>query len=440
MAVIYLRSSDGSDASDGLTWANAKATLAAALTAAGAGGTVYVSDNHAESSGSAITLTSPGTAAAPVTVLCVNDASDPEPPTALAATASVAGLTLAVRGFAYCYGITFNASSTGSSTTIAFFGDTLPGYWRLENCVVALTGNSATPRLLLGAVVASHDDELVEFVNTTLSFAHVGQAVNPISPFIMRGGAVTGTAPTTLFVPSTTINGKVILQGVDLSGLGSGKNLVDVSIAKFQDYLFENCKLGASVAITTGANSGQGGVTIQIINCDSGDTNYRYVKHCYQGDITQESTIVRTGGASDGTTPISRKMVSSANSKFYSPLELGPLSIWNEATGSSKTLTVEVVTDNVTLTDAEAWVEVEYLGTSGFPLSLFANDRAADVLATPANQTSSSETWTTTGLGTPVKQKLAVSFTPQEKGLIRARVMLAKASTTMYVCPKVTIS
>ncbi len=54
MAVIYLRSTDGNDLDDGLTWATARATLANALTAAGAGGTVYVSQNHAETQASAM--------------------------------------------------------------------------------------------------------------------------------------------------------------------------------------------------------------------------------------------------------------------------------------------------------------------------------------------------------------------------------------------------
>ena len=39
--------------------------------------------------------------------------------------------------------------------------------------------------------------------------------------------------------------------------------------------------------------------------------------------------------------------------------------------------------------------------------------------ASAANQADSSETWTTTGLSAPVKQKIAVTFTPQEKGLHR---------------------
>ena len=40
----YVRSTDGSDASDGLTWANAKATLAGALAVAAAGERMEVGD------------------------------------------------------------------------------------------------------------------------------------------------------------------------------------------------------------------------------------------------------------------------------------------------------------------------------------------------------------------------------------------------------------
>jgi len=37
--------------------------------------------------------------------------------------------------------------------------------------------------------------------------------------------------------------------------------------------------------------------------------------------------------------------------------------VWNDSTGVSLTATVEVVTDNVTLKDDEAWVEVRDRGT-----------------------------------------------------------------------------
>lgn len=112
MANFYVRSTDGSDIDGGTTWALAKATLAGALAVATAGDTIFVSDNHAETQASAMTLSSQGTAASPVRILCVDDAA--EPPTALATTATVTttgSFAMAFHGFAYCYGITFSSGS-----------------------------------------------------------------------------------------------------------------------------------------------------------------------------------------------------------------------------------------------------------------------------------------------------------------------------------------
>ena len=110
-------------------------------------------------------------------------------------------------------------------------------------------------------------------------------------------------------------------------------------------------------------------------------------------------------------------------------------------TGSPITVTVEILRDSATaLTDAEIWLEVSYLSASGTPLGAVARNIAADVFTTPANQASSSETWTTTGMSNPNTQALAVTFTPQMAGFLMARVMLAKASTTVYVDPKLTVT
>lgn len=436
---FYLRSTDGSDASDGLSWANAKATLAGAFAVMAAGETVYASQVHAETQASAMTLTSPGTAASPCRVLCVNDGA--EPPTALATTATISATgnsVVAFLGFAVSDGITYSSGSTTSTGGIAFTNSS-PLWWRFINGSLRIAGSNANNRMNFGASATSTDDTLVELINTTLRFANVGQGVVVRCPLRWQGGSVDsgGSIPTTLFLtPSSGNSGWADVLGVDLSALGSGKNLVDAGQGNFTAYSFTSCKLGSSVSLVTGSNAGQGGVTATLVNCDSADTNYRYHKSVYQGDITQETTIVRTGGATDGTTTVSRKMVSSANAKFFSPLESDWIYFWNETLGAV-TISIPVVTDNVTLTDAEAWVEVEYLGTSGFPLGNYASDRAADILATPANQTTDGTSLWPNAPGTPIKQVLSTSVTPAEKGLIRARVMLAKASTTMYFDPKI---
>lgn len=437
MADIFCDFTSGDDADDGSTRALAKKTLAAALTAAGAGGRVGVKNDSAETQASAMTLTSPGTTASPTQVLCIDWTSDMFGSNAVTtgATVSTTGASnIAFNGFAYCVGIVFTA---GDSTNAADFQVTngTNGQWVFENCGLTLGGNNAGSDFIFGSSALITDSAILK--NTTLTFSHTSNRCLIRTGFLMEGGSIAGTIPTTVFHTGSLSGGtgRKVFRGVDLSAAGTGKNLVNVSGARIL-WHFENCKLGASVALTTGSIDARGGTTIAFVNCDSADTNYRYHRQDYDGTISQESTIVRTGGASDGTTPISRKMVSTADAKFYSPLFFDVM-FWNE-TLSALSLAAEVVSDNVTFTNSELWMEVEALTNTGFPYASFTNDRAASSLATPANQTTSSVDWTTTGLTTPVKQKLEVSVTPAEKGWIRCRIYLAKASSTVYVCPLIT--
>jgi hypothetical protein len=254
--------------------------------------------------------------------------------------------------------------------------------------------------------------------------------------FIWVGGSTVGTATTTLFEAGAR-GASAYCHGVDFSSFGSGKSLVNINGNFPVNFIFENSKINSAVSVTTSSIVGQGAIQVEMVNCDP-STNYRYLRSWYQGTIAQETTIVRSGGATDGTTPISRKMISSAGANFASPLESAPVEYWNNATGSPITITVPVITDNVTLTNAQAWIEVEYLGTANTPQSSIGTCRAADIVTTPANQpTDSTSTWTTTGITTPVKQSLSVTITPQVKGLIKARVMLADPSTTMWYDPMI---
>lgn len=444
MADIFLDSVSGSDANDGSTRALAKATLAAALTAAGAGGRVGVKASHAETQASAMTLTSAGTAASPQQVLCIDWSSDTFASNAVSsgATVSTTGsntLTFGA-GYAYVRSITFNATNSTGTGNLQFSAATV-GSWILDSCGgLKLVGSGSTNQIIFGPAASGNPWFRVELINTPLSFANAGQKITVRAcELIWRNtaSAIGGTVPTTLMtVAATTGVPPIQLSGLDFSAAGSGKNLIDASIAASYFVQMSDCKLGASVAITTGSISGPAGAKVRAVNCDSADTNYRYYMQTYQGTITNETTIVKSSTLStDGTTPLTWKMVTTANSRFYSPLESDWMPVWVDA-AASKTVTVSVITDNVTLTDAECWVEVRYQGDTSHasPLGIGVNDRCATILTTPANQASDAgSTWTTTGLGTPVKQALSVTFTTTGKGLVWVRVCLAKASTTVYV-------
>jgi hypothetical protein len=100
---------------------------------------------------------------------------------------------------------------------------------------------------------------------------------------------------------------------------------------------------------------------------------------------------------------------------------------------------VEVLTDNVTLTDQQAWLDVMSMNTASQVLGTWTSD-ASLLLTTATNQPTSTDPWTTTGITTPVRQKLSVTFTPQVAGDFIAVVRLARASTTMYVDPAVVVT
>lgn len=432
-------------------WTAAHAREANMLAWMAAGDDGYLSNNHAETQSTNLNLVSPGTAASFCRILCVSDAASP--PTALATTATVTctGTTNLVfgSGFAYRYGVTYSGGSGSGNSGTLVIGPQATGSWwyRFEACLIKTPATGVNSRITIGQGFQNGQpcrDSLCEFINTQISLAAAGQSLLVAAPFVWKNtaSAIQGTVPTTLFLPITAGNAfaPIVLEGVDLSALSSGKNIIDVSGADTVRLYMRDCKLGASVSLTTGSVIGQGGASIEAINCDSADTIYRFYRQNYQATESQETTIVRSGGASDGTTVISRKVVTTANGKIVSPYESLSIEFFNTNTGA-QTITIPVITDNVTLQNSDAWLEVEYLGTASFPLGNYASGRVTDpIFGTPANwATDTTSTWATTGLGTPVQQSLSVTLTARV-GLIRVRVMVAKASTTLYYDPKVIAS
>lgn len=432
MANIYVRSTDGNNSDTGATWALAKLDLVGAAAIDAAGDTIYVSDAHAESTAAAISVGLAGTIANPVRVICGDDVA--EPPTAVATTATVTttGTTQArsitLSGVSYWYGISFVAGSGTSGTS----GFTIASAIFFESCnfhsATTGTGNISTAT---GCI----------FKNCTFKFGAVGQVI-ALSATNMFGGGIGsgGTTPTSVFNCSSGLSS--LVEGFDFSNCSAGVHLVTSTVNG--KLIFRNCKLPASWSGNLiSATPTNAGARVEMYNCAAGDTNYALWVEDNYGSIKHETTIVKTGGASDGTTALAWKMATNADAALFPQSRLVSPEIvrWNETTGSAITVTIDIIHDSLTnLTDAEVWIEVQYLGTSGVPLSLFSNDAKADVLATAADQTGSSSTWTTTGLTNPNKQQVNVTFTPQEKGIIHAKVIVCKASYTVYVNPVLDIT
>lgn len=442
MANLYVNSVDGSDADNGTTWALAKATINGASLIDNAGDVIWVSDNHAESTAGALAWNWAGTAAGPTRVICGNDAA--EPPTALATTATVAttgdnGMTFANgNDYMYWYGITFNCGETGTGTaSIVFTSSAAHDVWESCNFHLASSGTSSVISFVTGTINAI----TAHCINCGFQFSATAQnCALSGGKATIKGGSVISDAAITEFVTLTNMS-EIYIEGFDFTNCDGALNIVGSGGSSCRAVV-RNCKMPASWSGSVFNGTPSSDAIYELYNCDDGDTNYRLEKKTEFGTITDETTLVRTGGATDGTTTISWEMVTTANAEWnHQTLDSPEIVRWNETTGSAITATIEILHDSATnMTDQGIWMEIQYLGTSGTPLALFADDAAADYITAAADQTTSSETWTTTGMANPNTQKLSVQFTPQEKGFIHAIVRVAAASKTVYIDPVITIS
>lgn len=433
----YLRSTDGLDSDDASTWALAKATLAGASGIGSvdtAGDTIYISQVHAETASAVTTYTGAGTTSNPQKLICGNDAA--EPPTALATGAVITNTATSgvnnLNGSFYAYGIKWQFAATLQPGGT---GVNVDGFQFYENCTFDCTGAGSS-----GNIVTTQDNDAfkITFLNCSYKFANAANYIQISQSLEIKGGSiVSGSAtPNPLFkLPTDRTMLRATIDGMDLSNFASTLVLFSGSGVPAAKVVIRNCKLPASWTGTLTSAAPHIGQRFEMRNCSSTGTNYAFWVEDYAGTIKHETTIIKTGGSTNGTTGFSMKMTSTANTTYPgNVLQSLDMEGWVDSTGSALTATIDIVHDSLTnLTDGEVWIEIEYMGSSSSPVATFLTDAKTDIMALAADQTTSSATWTTTGLTNPNKQKLNVTFTPQLKGPILARVMLAKASKTIYV-------
>lgn len=447
MANFYVRSTDGNNSDNGSTWALAKQTLAGAASASAAGDTIFVSQSHNYSVSGSISVTFPGTASNPTRVICGSDAA--EPPASTADTGKETNInttaTYSFQGSAYCYGLVTELAPTLGAGNLYYMVAGDGGAQVFEKCTSIINTANTSSGVFIGTGSPTVETSFTGKEHTFI-FGHASQGLNllPACSVTLIGGKIDATsAAITDFVAaalSDTVDFTVV--GFDFSSAASTLNIIKNAGQASGKVLLRGCKMPSSWSGSLVASGPSNpGFRASMYNCDSADTHYRLLIHTAAGTIRDETTLVRSGGATDGTTSISWKMTTNTTANnTVNPLVSDDMAVWNTSVGSSITVTVEILHDSATnLKDNEVWLEVDYLGTSGVPLTTVTSDKAA-VLATAADQATSSVTWTTTGLTNPNKQKLGVTFTPQEYGFIRARVCLGKASYTVYTDSEMTIT
>lgn len=450
----YVRSTDGSDADTGATWALAEQTAAAGIADGVAGDDIWLSQVHAEPDTATVTLTCPTSPG--MRVMCGNDGA--EPPTALATTAIIkttGSFDIIVNGCGYFYGIDFQAGLTSGASRSVNLGNssTVKHAQRYKDCKFTIGSSGAAGLVSLGAGSGgSVLGSTIELDNPKFKFGATGNFIqarmgrNRIYNAAHLLDAA-GSVPTTLFKSIANCFGTMEVLDCDISDIATITNLVDCSADGGIDFTFSRCKLPASLTnVMTGTIASPGGSTVKLHNCDSGDTHIRFFEADYSGSIIQSTSIYVTAGPTEdnGSTHFAWKLTASANASVTWPLKSPKLSCHFAAAdvGSSKTVTMEIAIDSATtLNDDDVWISIRSLNTSGAPLGTQTTDFKASVIAAATEQSAGAGTGSWTGLGGGAKSyKVNASFTPQEPGDYEVRVFLAKASAVIYVNPAVAVT
>jgi len=400
-----------------------------------AGDTLYVSNVHSEATtgnGPTFPITL-GSRDTPTHVLCVTDASFGS--TNVLSTGAVVAYsgTQSFGSYIYYHGIEFK-SGNGVATTqnMNVGGSAIVSRLVFRSCILNLASTGGASVLHLGETSTGLIFS-VDFFNTSVAIGAAGATISlNTGQITILGGSITGTAPTTLFIQGASgvaLNRILMVDGCDLSLVSGNIYSMSDRTGDGSTIIFRHCKRHASSTMWANTPSSASGI-FRAIRCSSDTANYHYSEKGYYGTIDDDNATYLNGGASDGTTVASRKMVSTANSKQAQPLYSPWMQYWNDVTGAV-TLTVQVFRDSVTnLKDNEVWLEVMYPSSAATPISSLISDASA-ILGAGADQDASAETWTNSA-SNPNAQQLVVTPTIGMKGVILARVCLAKASTTLW--------
>jgi hypothetical protein len=227
------------------------------------------------------------------------------------------------------------------------------------------------------------------------------------------------------------------LKGVNLSAFTG--TVVNTNYQNMY-ILLDSCSLNSAVTIADGLPTNQSnlGAKIDLINCDSANTNYNNRRVSAFGTITTDTSTLLSSGATDGVTPFSHKMAASAYNSLLDgqdALEGFPLVAMNSTTGTALVATVQIITSS-TLGAEDIYLDVDYLGSGTSCISSKVSTRSVLDSATLSAGTG---TWSNPP-GSPKQYALSVSFTPQKAGPIRGIVKLTKPSVTAWYDPELTIT
>jgi len=405
-----------------------------------AGDTFFVSDAHSEmyslGGGGTYNWTFNTSPSLWTNCICVKNAPSATPPVGadVSTGATITGPNVVFtitcdntnHGFVAINGLNFYAYTGMNQNANA-------GVMRLDNCIIGKPpgtgaqgfGINGAGRYFWNAVSCAPTNS-GDFINIIGNSYLLWQNSIGLAP-----GAATG-----LSLRAAANNcGIAILRGIDFTGFATA-NFLAIPANQPGVVQLVDCKLPAGFTIPNPSP----GIFLDVVRSDSANTIYQQQRYLSTGSLTAETTVIRTGGASDGTTPLSWKIVTTATISWINPFETFPLTIWNPTTGVVNVTihaTSNLAAGAFPKTD-DIWLEAEYLGTIGFPLGVLVTGTKANVLATGTPYSTDGASWGGSPAGGTFAMTLALNVSAV--GYINLFVKCAKPSTTFWVDPLVVFS
>ena len=408
-----------SGANNGTSWVDAYQTIVAAMAGAGTDGFIYA-DHTSVEAGASKTFSCDGQI-----IISVDASSGTFPPPAGtylrgASIGSDAGDLNFVESGAnrrgiQIYGLDLSVGDDFICNAYNLFFD---------DCSVTLTGAGDKLDIFGGATI---------FRDVTVIFGStVSQIDMSDGNLKWKGGALSGAANNVIVGFGVPLDPHTFdIEGADFS---TGANLCAVQGLGSSKAIFRGCTLKSG--FTTHSGTLGKGALIALYGSHSSNIPYFIQEVHGQGSLITETTIVKDGGSSDGTTPISMKFVTGASAvETINPLRMElPISFYTETPGV-QTFEVDVVTDGVKLQDDEAWLEASVPGTT-IQRDL-SNSLPTDIMTAPANLDASEAIWNDGTLGAPVKQKIQITVNVQQPGWLEFHICIARSSIEVYVDLKI---
>jgi hypothetical protein len=261
-------------------------------------------------------------------------------------------------------------------------------------------------------------------------------------------GCRTNKAGATTLLSAAALSGSISFIGCDFSD--QAHTLISLSVydtSPPSGVTFQNCQLHASTAIQSGSWIGANRVEIHQCANVTGKSSGTILNTdilSYAGDIVEETTAVRTGGASDGSSSWSLAFTPGVNETRDGVLGIiGPWMAFKvSGDGTAKTVSVPIANSGASdYNNDDVWLEVMYPSEGG--TAQYDNQTSQmDLLGTPTAITD--DTGSTWGTGANNHQTLSVSISPDYVGRAYCRVVLAKnfpsSPDTLYVDPLPVVS